>query len=661
MADKELLIEINADAKNATKAFDDMRSKTEDLEGKLNTVAKVSAVAFAALTAEVGFSVAAFADADAKSRSLTTALQNQGIYTGALEARYKSFAEAIEAKTNLDGDDIVGAQATAQAYLKQTQITQGLTNSIADLSVGMKMDLNSAAELIGKTIGTTHNAFARYGLVLDEGMTKQDRMAKVMDFVNSKFAGQAEAAAQGIGSIKGWGVAFGNVQEEIGQRFSPVIIYATKMLKDMAGSMKNSPELMNFIASLTAAGLVVSSIGIAIPLAVKGFLLFKAAMQAAGFAATGTQLAIKGLLGATGIGLLVIAITELALHWETVWPRMKAVAQGFIDFAVGAFGGLAKVLKAAFSLDMDGVKAGWAEIKDAYAKGMSEATAVIVDGHAKQEEKEKEAKNRRAVAVDEEQANLIERKKVFSEINIQTDAELAANELNSTVQLKAEQSANLQAMAMTEKDADRAIKEEALKKNIDAHNTQLIERKKYGAAYALINKAIHSDEVVGVKNATGEMVGMAQSKNASLRAIGKAAAISQIAISTATSAMNVFQGFSTIPFIGAGLGLAAAGAVIAYGAERLADVAGAREGALVEGGTVGRDSVPFMLEPGELVVPRKNFDEVIKGVNMARGDAPAQGSGGGYAEIKLSLTDNLIELVEARIIERRNLGISLGV
>ena len=41
-------------------------------------------------------------------------------------------------------------------------------------------------------------------------------------------------------------------------------------------------------------------------------------------------------------------------------------------------------------------------------------------------------------------------------------------------------------------------------------------------------------------------------------------------------------------------------------------------GGLVQGGVQGIDSVPALLQPGELVVPTKNFDEVIRSVSQER-------------------------------------------
>ena len=108
-----------------------------------------------------------------------------------------------------------------------------------------------------------------------------------------------------------------------------------------------------------------------------------------------------------------------------------------------------------------------------------------------------------------------------------------------------------------------------------------------------------------------------------------------------------------------------ASAITAFGAEQISNVQAAQDGALVEGGIPGRDSVPFLLEPGELVVPRRNFNDVIEGEVLRRtGGAGAEGEpeegGRPEGEIILRFDDSAIaEAVSVEIARLRNLGISV--
>jgi len=146
-----------------------------------------------------------------------------------------------------------------------------------------------------------------------------------------------------------------------------------------------------------------------------------------------------------------------------------------------------------------------------------------------------------------------------------------------------------------------ATDEAATKKK--AREMQLKDEIQYGKAYAQIQAALNSAQVQGVKSATGELVQLQSSRNSTLKGIGKAAAIVQIGIDTAKSAMAIFAGFSTIPIVGPALGVAGAAAAIAFGAEKANNVRSAATGGIVPGIGSG-DVQPMMLEPGEIIVPK---------------------------------------------------------
>ncbi len=687
MADNELLIKINADAKNAVKAFDDVRAKTEDMDEVLKDVSKISAVAFAALTAEVGFAVHAFSEAEEASKSLAVALQNQGIFTRELVSTYKDYAKQVQNTTGIDDDAIVKSQAVAQSYLGQTVVTKALTMAIADLAASMGGDMNAAATMIGKTIGTSTNAFARQGLVLSETATQSERMAKVLEFVQQRAGGLAEAANQGIGGIKGLKAAFGDLQEAIGEKFAPLISAAIAGLRSLFKSMEGSGEVVNLSVALIAAGLAVTGILTVVPQAIIAIGALQAAFKAMQISATAGQIAIKGLIGATGIGLLVIVGVEVALHWKAIWNTIQAVTQAATQNISAALAGLGIAIAGYFSLDYNKIKLGLTQVKQAFidakndfiAIGKEQTAAESAEGE-KQSASKKAAADRAAAIERQHQNNLrnirtqeiallrlqnegaseemialktkeIETLKALNEQKSAQEKELLqarhaeivaleqeqqsedlgratqfqeelsaakkdlqAQDSEAVYELRKQDSIALQASLMTDADVERKILSDTTKARIDARNKELIDRKKHGEVIASINKFIASEEVQGTKEATSELVALQNSRNSSLKAIGKAAAVAQITIKTAESAINIYNGFSTIPIIGPALGIAGAAAAIAYGGEQIAQVTGAQQGGLIEGGIPGRDSVPAFLEPGELVVPRKNYNDVVGAV-----------------------------------------------
>ena len=692
MAD-ELLIKINADAKNVTKAFDDIRKQTEDLESTLGKVALVSGVAFAALTAEIFVSVHAFEEARKSSVQLTNALQNQGIFTEDLKNKYEEYANVVQAQTGIDNDAIIKAQAIAQSFLGQTEITQDLTNAIADLGATMDGNLNGAAEKIARTIGTGTNAFARQGLVISATATEAERMAKVLEFVQLKSGGLAAELNKADGFSKALATSFGNFQETIGARFAPLVELGRKALIGLFDAFTNNSALADIVVSLIAAGAAVSGLIAFAAAAVPAFLALGAAAAALGVSLNVAFLGLPLLIGA-----VTAAVVFLALNWEKSLNVIKSVSVSVVTLISELFSGLGKVLSGAFSFKTDEIKAGLAQIKASFTaakdagvstfkelttaqkteqevqnndkKAAADKAAAIERAHqailaaTRKAEidlfllqnknasaeiialKQKEVETLKALGADksaQEIAVLQERRTLIKNLQEQQQAEDLEKQLafqqiladskkgfqDQGIELdagiRAERLAQIQATAQTEEGIERQLQENNLTTRINARNQELLDRKKYGVAVATINKAISSDEVQGIKSASSELVALSQSKNSSLKAIGKAAAIAQITIGTAESAVNIFKGFSTIPIVGPALGVIGAAAAVAFGAERIATVTSAATGGLIEGGIVGQDSVPALLEPGELVVPRKNFNDVVGSVqNGAQGSDNAE-------------------------------------
>jgi tape measure domain-containing protein len=106
---------------------------------------------------------------------------------------------------------------------------------------------------------------------------------------------------------------------------------------------------------------------------------------------------------------------------------------------------------------------------------------------------------------------------------------------------------------------------------------------------------------------------LTKSKSREAFELGKAAAIAQAAISIPVTAIEAYKSLAGIPIVGPGLGAVAAAAAIAIGTSRLNEIRSQRF-AFAEGGIVpgvgNKDTVPALLTPGEVVVPKSNFEDL---------------------------------------------------
>lgn len=730
MADNELEIKIVGDAKSAQDAILSVEDSAATLDRRLKTLSEIASSAFKVLSGSIVDSLKAFEEADAASRKLTQSLQVQGIYTAELAEKYKGYANELERTAGLDADAIISSQATAQSFLGQTEITQELTNAIADLAQAKGIDLNAAATILAKTIGTGTNALAREGLEISKTATEAQKYAQVLAFVEGKYKGQAVAANQGLGSLRGLHVAFENLQESIGERLAPAAEKLIGFLTQLFQTLSENELLADVAAGMLAAGAAIAGIGVVIPGVILGFSAMSTAAAALGLSVSVAFLGIPIL-----IGLVVAALTFLATNWDETTAYVTALTTRLVTFVTEAFSGLEKVLNGAMHFNLEEIEAGLGEVSDAFEKSVTDAAeilpkktkeatsaqnAILKEAAAERHQIELEAAALRGTIADQEQELRIakidqasaaevqalnERLETLKALQSATDEEEKADLAGQLVFLNALRSqfakdnaaaeeseaaitkavkekaradgfesdnvyyiARQQALVnalKSEAQVEAEISEERTKSNVDKNNKKLEDQKKYGKAYAAINTAVHSDEVDAVKSGVGELVGLQNSKNEVLRAIGKAAAITQIGIKTAESAMNVYASFSVIPFVGIPLGIAAAAAVVAFGAEQVADVVAAADGGIATGGLPGKDSIPFLLSPGELVVPQRNFEEVVGATRDARSGTSSRDAGGsqqatgGAIEIELSMKNELVDFIEARLIQRERLGTSL--
>lgn len=187
----------------------------------------------------------------------------------------------------------------------------------------------------------------------------------------------------------------------------------------------------------------------------------------------------------------------------------------------------------------------------------------------------------------------------------------------------------LQSKFATQRSLEKKVLQERLAEKSEEKARFLEDEIKYGKSVADAKKVFASQEVQGVRDTSQQLAQLMNSRNNTMKSIGKAAASTNAAIATGEGAIKAYSSLAGIPIVGPALGIAAAAALVAYGVEQQRNIWAANSGGMVPydfGSTRGVDSVPSMLTPGELVVPEKNFDEVVDATAASR--AAKDGSGG---------------------------------
>lgn len=713
--ENELVIKISGDVGDYKAALELAKEGTEELSESLKKTTEYAAVAFAALTVEVYASVKSFHEHAVAVNEVTNALQNQGIYSADLAANYRDIAKAISEKTAIDDDQIMSAMAQGQALMGNKKITEELTKAVVDFSVGAKIGLSEAFTVVGKAVAGNTMMLQRYGIHISDAVTSSERLRETTEKLTTRYGDAAEIAAKTAGGTQGLKVAFDDMQKVIGEKLAPAFDRVKEGFIAVFNFVEKHPEVAELTANVILAGTAITGLAVALGTAALAFMQIRAAIIAMGLAAEASSVGVRLLVGATGLGLLIVVAAEILAHWETVFPALQAIWKGFSVTIIQGAAALAKVLHGVFHLDPAEIKAGVAEAVKAFNDGVAAAKKSDVYGPpssakgdngqiaAKAEAAKKEqdleayyenlkrqriaAQNQLLLMQDQQYtkdsvelkkqeiqlltemenqknaallgslkkrlADVRSQEKTQAEIEKQQNEELNNDLLKSNAGYQSMDAAQRQAFlkkngaAMkqeltVERNAKEAYAKQEFEQQKKLHNTMLIEQQKYGTAYATINMAMHSAVYEGSKSAFGELAALQQSSNSTLKSIGKIAAVANIVIKTAESAMNIFAGFSTIPIIGPALGVAGAAAAVAFGAEQIGTVTSAAQGGLLEGGIPGVDSIPVLAMAGEVVTPRQNFEEVVGSVAAKRA-AESQGfaSGGGSDPEMIALLQSI--------------------
>lgn len=662
-------ISIGANADVLERVLSQAQKKATDFERNLTKAAVATAAAYGAIKVAVLNSLEAFAEQERIGNQLTQVLVNQGIYTKELRESYDRLSATTGRMLGIDDDAVKLALAKSQAYLGNIEITDRLTEAAANLAVATGDSLDEAMVKIAKSVTTNTNALAKLGIEVSQSVDDHTRLEGIVTQLEARWGGQARASGGAAVAFSNLRNAAGDLYEEIGERLAPVAVTLAKVLTNLLDWIKENRSLVTFIATVgtLAAGILaaisavsglISAFGVLSSIVAPVLPLIAAAATAVGVAFSGIPIAITA-----AVALVAAPIALLLAQIKSVRDAASGLGNSIKSFF--GFGGKEKAPtdnseEAAQQAKLEANRRAQQQIEQErrdhnnrlalIERNQSQISVLNFQENTKRLVDLKNQENQILKQLDEtrnaqvrqslqdalsqnrqqqelEQQERLARIQQFAQIETQAKADAMALGFQIETDLTLAQRNQLLEGEMTEAEAKRQIYQQMIRDRIEANNRFLQEQAKFGTAFATINRAIQSEEVQGAKSASNELIGLTQSKNATLKAIGKAAAVTNIAIATAESAMNIFKGFSALPPpFGQILGSAGAAAAIAFGAERTAQVLAAAQGGLVTGGVAGVDSVPAMLTPGELVVPKQNFNEVVGAVQSAR-------DGGGMGEV----------------------------
>jgi hypothetical protein len=238
-----------------------------------------------------------------------------------------------------------------------------------DLAIYKNIDLTTACEIVGKVYAGNIGILGRYGITLGENATKEEAIAKLMEITK----GQAEAYGKTFGGqLKILKEDFGDLQEQIGSMFIPILINVLEKIKPIIPKImewiKKHEELIPVIAGTVialvgASGLTmaIGLLGMAIPKIIEGLGLLKIAFAA--------------LTSSGGIAILAIAAL-VAIGWYENWDKISGGFMAIYEYTIlpmwegmkNIWASIVNEIIKSIKLLKDAFLAMWEDLKEAFKR-----------------------------------------------------------------------------------------------------------------------------------------------------------------------------------------------------------------------------------------------------------------------------------------------------
>lgn len=329
---------------SATGGLSGFRDKLDNLQPAFQNMAKVGTVAFAAVTAIVGTSVAAYQEAERSQRQLEHAVLDVSKGTKEQVASINALSSALQKKVGIDGDALNMGVAQLSTFGLQSKSVVALTKSLADLTVNTNGVGASADQYVTSANIMAKALNGQFGVLEKMGIRFTDTQQKMIEFgtesekVAALQAGLQQNLRETTDTLGGLDVSvakakmsFGEVQESIGKAFSEAVNNLLGRLEPLITRISDwvsaNPQLTSTIimvvGGIAALVAVVGVLGMALPAIIAGFTLLSGPV---GLIALAIGLVVAGFVAFRDkIGDIVSFLSDIGIldYFKQIWESIS--------------------------------------------------------------------------------------------------------------------------------------------------------------------------------------------------------------------------------------------------------------------------------------------------------------------------------------------------
>lgn len=646
---KQMETSINNLGRSIENSFKNSSRSVDTFKGTLAglatfKIAESIASGFAKIGESISEAIGIASGKEAELKKLENAFIRTGLGGKNAVNDFAEFADEIERTTKFTDDAALSAATMLTNLTKLNK--QGIkeaTLAATDLASIIGTDLAGATELLIKATEGNVTSLKRQGIVIQEGKTNAETYANTLKKI-AEFSGSAKSEMNAFSAAQNQlKKSYENVLESMGNVIikNPLII---GLFKAMTGNLNNLDESIK--SNFESFQKLVSG-GINYALAFgKTFLDFLDVLARA-FRTVGVVVINAATLPLRAFGVAIQNVLETAGNAVSIFDEE-------IGKKIQSFAEKAKTVNTAIENSVsisDAISE--KSIFGVYADGLDKMALKANEFYFEQAKKEKEnGDNRKNSEIEVSKAILDERAKLQADI-LGLQEKQKANEafgqtLDTGTQLTPEEEAQAVLARETAKaDAEYQVQLMNNARLADAQTQKLANEKAYlelsnktleaqNKYKEDLNKRTRDKELKDQEAFFSAASSLSNAKNKELAAIGKAAAITQIAIKTPPAIASSFEFGTKLggPVLGFTFGAIAAAAMAA----QAANIAGVafEKGGIVPGQSYSGDNIQARVNSGEMVLNRQQQAELFNVAN---------GGGGGNNQL-LSAINALGDRIE---------------
>lgn len=242
------------------KAAEKMEARIRKMGEGFKTIGSAMSIGITApIVAALGMAVKGAIEDEAVTARLAASLQATGDYSEATAKRLEAFAMQMQRQTVYIHDDTLAQMAYGHNLGITTDKLEQAARAAAGLAAKYKIDLSSAMMLIGRASQGNTVMLRRYGIVLDENLTPQEKFNALLTLGTKAFSlAEAEAKTAG-GQLKQLKNEVATLSDEFGEVLLPAVGRVVGSVRTMVDTFRNLTDSQK--KSIVTIALVAAAIG----------------------------------------------------------------------------------------------------------------------------------------------------------------------------------------------------------------------------------------------------------------------------------------------------------------------------------------------------------------------------------------------------------------